>query len=258
MHSVNDPEQEAIHLYVAQSHLAELIREQTAEPLVVWDVGLGAAFNAMALLRSYEELAVTEMPHLRPLHIYSFEIDLDPLRLTLANPWLFPHARHPGPHMLAAKGTWEAKKLPIQWQLLQGDFLGEMKKAPPPRVIFHDPFSAKVDGPLWSHSCFKQIHSAASADDCLLMTYSRSTAIRSAMLAAGFYVASGVPSGPKPETTIAAKRAADLERCKRPLLGPEWLDRWERSQARYPSDITGEMCTAFEGLIRAHPQLYDR
>ncbi|MEY4631681.1 MAG: hypothetical protein RIQ81_1801 [Pseudomonadota bacterium] len=256
MHSVNDPQEEARRLYIEQSGLPALMQENTTEPLVVWDVGLGAGFNAMALIRAYEEL-VEQGTTLRPLHLCSFEIDLDPLRLAISNPWLFPHARHPGPHLIASDRVWQSKKLPVKWQLFEGDFLAELDHAPAPRVIFHDPFSTKVDGPLWHLECFKRIHGAATGEDCMMLTYSRSTAIRSAMLAAGFYVGAGLPSGPKPETTIAAKRGSDITRCGRPLLGADWLARWERSQARFPADITSEKFTEFEGLIRTHPQLYD-
>ncbi len=266
MHSVNDPRDEARRLYIEQPALMEILRQEDnnrqddGQPVVVWDVGLGAAFNAMALIAEYEE-AAARGEKLRPLRICSFEIDTDPLKLVLGQPWLFPHVRHAGPHTIQAENLWESRKLPVRWELYRGDFLETMDQAPAPRVIFHDPFSTKVDAPLWHHECFKRIRKAATGEDCLLMTYSRSTAIRSAMLGAGFFVGQGIPSGPKPETTIAAIRAQDLQRCGRPLLGREWLGRWERSQARYPADIepaTLQKKEEFEGLIRNHPQLYDR
>lgn len=262
MHSVNDPHEEARRLYIDQSGLMDILRqtETSTDPVVVWDVGLGAAFNAMALVGAYEA-AGDRGEKLRPLRICSFEIDTDPLKLVIGQPWLFPHARHAGPHTINSENLWRSKKLPLSWELFRGDFLETMDLAPPPRVIFHDPFSAKVDGPLWHHECFRRMRKAASGEDCLLLTYSRSTAIRSALLAAGFFVGQGLPSGPKPETTVAALRTQDLQRCGRPLLGPEWLKRWERSQARFPGDIeaaTHEKKSEFEGLIRNHPQLYDR
>jgi queuine tRNA-ribosyltransferase len=262
MHSVNDPHEEARRLYIDQSGLMDILRQTdtSTDPVVVWDVGLGAAFNAMALVGAYED-AAARGEKLRPLHICSFEIDTDPLKLVIGQPWLFSHARHAGPHRINTENLWQSKKMSLRWELFRGDFLETMDQAPPPRVIFHDPFSTKVDGPLWHHECFQRIRKAASGEDCLLLTYSRSTAVRSALLGAGFFVGQGLPSGPKPETTVAATRARDLQRCGRPLLGPEWLKRWERSQARFPGDIeaaTHEKKSEFEGLIRNHPQLYDR
>lgn len=273
MHSVNDPEVEARQLYVEQSKILELLEIKTetngeepdttmsravAQPLVVWDVGLGAAFNAMALVSACE-MASASGKTLRPLHICSFEIDMAPLELVVSHPWLFPHARHAGPHTIRKKSNWQSRKSPVHWQLFKGDFLKTMIDAPAPRIIFHDPFSTRVDGPLWNSQCFKKIHEATAGKTCMLLTYSRSTAVRAAMLGAGFYIGQGIPAGPKSETTVAATTPVELERCQRPLLGPDWLGRWERSQSKYPTDIDSPSDRSkFEGLIRHHPQLYDR
>jgi queuine tRNA-ribosyltransferase len=56
MHSVNAPDDEANRLYVEQSCLAARLLEQESErtELVIWDVGLGAAFNAMAVIHCFE------------------------------------------------------------------------------------------------------------------------------------------------------------------------------------------------------------
>src|SRR6476661_6944693 len=74
MHSRTDPMEEARKVYVEQTHLAERLREESAEPLVLWDVGLGAAANVMAAMECFE----TAGPK-RPLRIVSFENDLDSL-----------------------------------------------------------------------------------------------------------------------------------------------------------------------------------
>ena len=56
MHSVNAPDDEANRLYVEQSCLAGRSLEQESErtELVIWDVGLGAGFNAMAVIHCFE------------------------------------------------------------------------------------------------------------------------------------------------------------------------------------------------------------
>ena len=55
MHSRTAPMEEAQRLYVEQSQLAERLRDAAnPEPLIIWDVGLGAAANAMAAVRTYE------------------------------------------------------------------------------------------------------------------------------------------------------------------------------------------------------------
>ena len=55
MHSRTPPMEEAHSLYVEQSALQGARAPASADPLVVWDVGLGAAANAMAAIHCYEE-----------------------------------------------------------------------------------------------------------------------------------------------------------------------------------------------------------
>src|SRR6266446_3398251 len=71
MHSRTDPMEEARRLYVEQARLGERLQEISTEPLILWDVGLGAAANAMAAIECYENA----QPR-RRLEIISFENDL--------------------------------------------------------------------------------------------------------------------------------------------------------------------------------------
>ena len=66
MHSRTPPMEEAQRLYIEQSELASRVRlsshdavaeAESAAPLVIWDVGLGAAANAMAAILCYEAQA---------------------------------------------------------------------------------------------------------------------------------------------------------------------------------------------------------
>src|SRR6185503_17951490 len=99
------------------------------------DVGLGAAHNAMALVR-----ALDAAPAHAPVEIISFERDLDALRLALAHTGPFAHVRHPAPNILAVRGHFERDRL--TWRLVEGDFLSCFESAPQPDVIFWDPFSS--------------------------------------------------------------------------------------------------------------------
>src|SRR4051794_3909138 len=86
MHPSVGPWQEACALYVEQSRLAEKL-QVAGPPLRVWDVGLGAGTNAVAALTCARELGARQR---RELEVVSFEIDLAPLRLALADPLGFP------------------------------------------------------------------------------------------------------------------------------------------------------------------------
>jgi queuine tRNA-ribosyltransferase len=243
MHSVNEPDAEAERVYIEQSaRIANALAGR--EPLVVWDVGLGAAHNAMALVR---KLAGTGTP----VTIISFERDLDAFRLALANLAQFAHLRHEAPHILAHRSTYARDA--VSWSLCEGNFLEKFSTQPQPDVIFYDPFSTKVDGPMWSLDTFRRLFAFLDGD-VELFTYTASTAVRSSMLAAGFHVAKGVSSGPKEETTIALKGAVGTHA----LLGRDWLDRRARSTAKFGSDIAPEHHGAIERAIHSHAQFIAR
>jgi queuine tRNA-ribosyltransferase len=246
MHSRTDPIEEARQLYVDQSRLADRLQ---SESLIVWDVGLGAAANAMAAIECHEKSSTS-----RPLRIISFENDLDSLRLALANPQNFPYLRVDAANAIVTDGEWRHRSL--RWSLLPGDFLERMNQAPPPDLIFYDMFSTKTSAELWTVGTFRKLSEVCAGRAAELFTYTCSTANRAALLAAGFFVARGRNAGDKTETTIALTRAAldSAPAEKRDLLSRDWLARWERSAAKFPADIAPNERSAFEKIIRGHEQ----
>ncbi len=259
MHSRTPPMEEAQRLYIEQSNLAERVHptadETTldARPLVIWDVGLGAATNAMAAIHCYEAQAA--IGPVRPMRVVSFENDLDSLRLAFKHNREFTYLRHPGPAGIMAEGEWQSKAHPgLSWALLPGDFVAILPAAPAPDLIFFDMFSSKTSGAQWTRAVFCQISEACGGRAAELFTYSCSTPIRSALLAAGFHVARGRGTGDKVETTIALTPEASRSPCRHELLGAEWLARWQRSGAKYPADVSADQQSAFEQTILRHPQ----
>lgn len=246
MHSVNDPREEALELYVRQSGIREAAAAEGPE-LTVWDVGLGAGTNAMTCLAELEALPGRR----RPVRIVSFERDLDPLRLALRNARLFPHVRHAAPHALLAERIWRAKTGDLAWELLEGDFLARMERAPAPDLIWYDPFSFAVDGPLWTAETFAALLSRTAGRRTALFTYSAATRVRAALLCAGWYVGAGAASGPKGETTAAFNGPAAAASFAIPLLGAPWLSRFARSGANRPVGATDDRHL---DLVRNHPQ----
>lgn len=263
MHSVSAPEDEANRLYIEQSNLGQRLRRRSpddVQPLVVWDVGLGAASNAMAAVHRVErEITATGPDALRPLHLISFERDLDPLILAARHASHFPHLRHGAPHGLLNKGRWGHASGLIDWQLLRGDFLEHLEAAPPPDLIFYDPFSSKTDTALWHTDVFARIHRHCQNGPAELYTYAAGTAVRVALLLAGFHVAEGAGTGPKATTTVAFTRPTGLgDTPGSPrLLGTEWLVRWRRSDSKYPAGLDDAQRIAIEQRIEGHPQFAD-
>lgn len=77
MHPGLGPAAEAEALYVRQLKLPDRLRDHAGE-FVVWDIGLGAAANALALLRDTRDLPLD-------LTLHSFDHSAEPLRFALAN-----------------------------------------------------------------------------------------------------------------------------------------------------------------------------
>ena len=193
---------------------------------------------------------------LRPLRIVSFEIDLDPLKLAAKFASHFPHLRHGAPHAILESGRWQHSTGLLQWELLHGDFLAMFESAPVPDLIFYDPFSAKTDTGLWTSDVFRRIAKYAAPKSAELYTYSAATAVRVSLLTAGFFVAAGVGTGPKADTTLAFTRAdGHVNHPAAPkLLGEDWLGRWRRSDSKYPKNLPETERPLFEQVIERHPQ----
>ncbi|MEI6070860.1 MAG: tRNA guanosine(34) transglycosylase Tgt [Verrucomicrobiae bacterium] len=253
MHSRTPPMEEAERLYIGQSRLAERLREPAGEPLVIWDVGLGAGANAMAAIACYEQ---EERPA-RSLHIVSFENDLDSLRLAFRNNDQFRYLRHSAPAAILKHGAWRSKSHPdLAWSLVPGDFPGTIGDAPlAPDLIFYDMFSGKTHAEAWTLGAFRRLFAACRGRSVGLFTYTCSTASRVALLAAGFHVARGRGTGDKTETTIALTPQA--VRDEHELLAADWLAKWRRSSARFPADLPAAEHPTCEDVILRHAQFQD-
>ncbi|MBF0353048.1 MAG: tRNA guanosine(34) transglycosylase Tgt [SAR324 cluster bacterium] len=252
MHSVTDPLIEANTLYVNQSELRGMLEFITEDELVIWDVGLGAGTNAMAAIFKLEEIFEQNDIQKR-VKIISFEKDLNSLRLAVKNAPLFPHVRHAAPSSILKAGLWVSANKKIEWTLVEGDFLEHIENVPQPHIIFYDPFSLYTDGPLWSYSVFKRIFNTCGNTPAKLFTYSTSTRVRGALLAAGFYTGSGAGTGPKSETTAAFTSMA-IKNSAIKLLGTEWLQRFHRSSSKFATENSDIENAEIEKRILNHPQ----
>jgi queuine tRNA-ribosyltransferase len=250
MHSVNDPILEARSVYVDQSMLERRLAEFAGPELVIWDVGLGAAANAMAAVECYENMS-GKLARKTALKIVSFENDLGSLRVALDS-GSFQYLNHPGPERILESGTWESKGL--SWRLLKGDFKEYLATAEAPDLIYYDPFSIKSEPAHWDDRLFARIHERCKDRDVELFTYSSSTSVRVALLLAGFWVAPGWGTGPKPTTTVAMTAAAARRRGRETLLDSSWLERWKRSRAKFPAGLPAGSEAAYEARVLGHPQ----
>jgi queuine tRNA-ribosyltransferase len=182
------------------------------------------------------------------------------LILATKHPGCLPYLRHGAPSKILAHGSWQHTSNLLHWELLKGDFRDFIDSANIPELIFYDPFSIKTGAELWTGEIFARIFARCAAKPAELYTYSTSTAVRAALLSAGFFVAQGVGIGPKTETTIAFTRAegAAHHPLTPPLLDQKWLARWRRSEAKFPATFAPDEQARFATLIESHRQFITR
>ncbi len=239
MHPGVGPEEEAARLYLRQP--LSLGLEAKEGPLKVLDVGLGAAANAAAWLNWAAKSA-------RGLELVSLEKDRAPLKLALGDPEGFAFL---GPWADAAEallehGRWEQGR--IRWTLLEGDARQTLASAGAGfDLVMQDPFSPESEPELWTPAWFRQLREAC-APTAWLATYSSATPVRVGLLLGGWFIAAGVSSGARPETTVAGTTRAALPSP----LGERWLSRWKRSSARAP--VGGAFSPEVERAVLEHPQ----
>lgn len=240
------PKLEAHAVYLAPSRLSTRLADGGTDPLVLFDVGLGAGSNALAAWRLSESLAEA-----RPLEIVSFEHDLSALALALdpqhrESFGLGDERAHAAATALLRDGHHATPR--TRWRLRHGDLrealAGEGEGSAD--VVFWDPFSRAVAPDLWSVETLRGIRRVCR-DRCTLHTFSGATATRAGLLLAGFAVGT---VGPRGQSTSAAVRAADLDAP----LDARWLLRLSRSDVPFPIDVASDAHEAALEAVRAAPQ----
>jgi queuine tRNA-ribosyltransferase len=230
MHPVG-PLVESQRLYVEASGLAARLREASDVPLVLLDVGLGAASNASMAWRCSAALTGPR----RPLRIISFERSLAALALALQ-----PEHRGAfgleGPAGDAARALLtdgEHRTAHARWELRLGELESTLLavEAESADLIYWDPFSPRANPRLWTCTTFATARRACRSG-ATLHTYSGATAVRTALLLSGFAVGQGEQIT---ETRYATIAATSVDALREPL-GRRWFERLARSSAPFPSD----------------------
>jgi tRNA U34 5-methylaminomethyl-2-thiouridine-forming methyltransferase MnmC len=249
MHPIGGPLVECERLYVRPARLAERLAGSEPEPLVLLDVGLGAGSNAAAAI----QLRLALRGATRPLSIISFERQLEAFALALApehaGAFGWVGAAWDAARELAARGAYRDPAL--SWSLRRGDVLDALGREPAASadVVFWDPFSPAQNPELWTVAAFRALRRVCRPGASVL-TYSGATAVRSALLLAGFWVETGDEIAPGKSATRASTGPEGLSRP----LDARWLERLARSSAPFASDAPPDALAR----VRAHPQFLTR
>jgi len=256
MHPGLGPEAEAETLYVTQLRLLERLRAHEGE-FVIWDVGLGAAANALTVLRATREVGGS-------VRLISFEHTLEPLRFAYSHRSALGYFA--GYETIVDKLLSERRvdfqnhRQCLHWECQVGDFPSLLRQTsaralPKPHAILFDPWSPAKNPAMWSAPLFEDLYNLLDpARPCALPTYSRSTMTRVALLLGGFWVGAGRAAGRKEETTIAAN-ASELIAER---LDHQWLERARRSPSAEPLwepvYRQAPLAAATWERLRRHPQ----
>jgi tRNA U34 5-methylaminomethyl-2-thiouridine-forming methyltransferase MnmC len=261
-HPVVGPVAEAEALYVKQLQLRERLKNHAGE-FVIWDVGLGAAANALTVLRATRDITCQ-------IRLVSFDHTLEPLEFALKHAadlgYFGGYENHLKEFLGAHRVQFQDGAQSVNWQFHLGDFptllnsqlVGRDSVEPlliPPHAILFDAYSPARNPAMWTLPLFTNLfHLLDPQCPCALPTYSRSTILRVTLLLAGFFVGVGHATGEKEETTIAANA---LELLAEPL-GHRWLERARRSHNAEPMvepvyRIAPLSAGSWEKL-QAHPQ----
>jgi tRNA U34 5-methylaminomethyl-2-thiouridine-forming methyltransferase MnmC len=238
-HPVIGPVAEAEALHVRQLRLRERLAV-TDRDFIIWDVGLGAAANALTVLHSTRDVPAR-------IRLISFDRTLEPLQFAMdhAAELGYPAGYEPIlARLLAAPGesvAFDNGAQQVDWQIVTGDFPtllhdwirqpGDQRMAPAPDAILFDPFSPARNPEMWCYPLFAGLYGLLDpARPAALATYSRSTMLRVTLLLAGFRVGVGHATGEKDETTVAANTPSLIVEP----LGRDWLARVARSTSAEP------------------------
>jgi tRNA U34 5-methylaminomethyl-2-thiouridine-forming methyltransferase MnmC len=260
-HPVVGPVAEAEALYVNQLKLRERLQNHAGE-FVIWDVGLGAAANALTVLRATRDIACN-------IRLVSFDHTLEPLEFALKNAdalgYFGGHDNHLKEFLRAHRVQFQDGNQSVNWEFHLADFptliansklkIQNSKLAPAPHAILFDAFSAAKNPAMWTLPLFKNLFQLLDPQrPCALPTYSRSTILRVTLLLAGFFVGVGHATGEKEETTIASN---DLSFMSEPL-NRRWLERAKRSHSAEPMIEpiyrTAPLSAGSLEKLLAHPQ----
>lgn len=198
-HSLGGAVKESMHIYI-QCGLMEAIKR--FDEIRILDVGFGTGLNALCSFAESEQ---------NLLRIIYTAVEPFPVELNIAEKLNFTDFFENKPtkdvflefHKCATERFFEMNE---KFQFLKIHRKLQDTELSPKyfNLVYFDPFKPIAHPELWTHEVFYKIYNSMT-DDGLLLTYSSSGAVRSALKQAGFVVEKLQGSGKKREISRARK-----------------------------------------------------
>ena len=195
-HPVIGPVAEAEALYVNQIRLRDRLKNHSGE-FVIWDVGLGAAANALAVLRATRGIACN-------IRLVSFDHTIEPLEFALRHAadlgYFSGYENHLKEFLHAHRVKFQDGRQSVNWEFHHGDFptllnsqmvgrdsrqaAGDLpnparedarptKFLPAPHAILFDAYSPAKNPAMWTLPLFANLFQLLNPGrPCALPTYS--------------------------------------------------------------------------------------
>jgi tRNA U34 5-methylaminomethyl-2-thiouridine-forming methyltransferase MnmC len=173
-HPVIGPVAEAEALYVNQLRLRERLKNHSCE-FAIWDVGLGAAANALTVLRATRDIACN-------IRLVSFDQTLEPLEFAIKHAaelgYFGGYENHLKEFLRRHRVAFQDGKQSVNWEFHPGDFPTLLaqpaaKKFQKPHAILFDAFSPAKNPTMWTLPLFTNLFQLLDPQrSCALPTYS--------------------------------------------------------------------------------------
>src|SRR5205823_8155722 len=161
-HPVIGPVAEAEALYVRQLRLVERLRGHAGD-FVIWDVGLGAAANAITVLRATRGVSC-------PIRMLSFDQTIEPLQFALNHAeslgYFDGYESHLQEIVRKHSVNFHDADHDVTWELQLGDFPAVLARLlsqlparsfPAPHAILFDAFSPAKNPAMWTLPLFANL-----------------------------------------------------------------------------------------------------
>jgi len=205
---------ESVHNFIETPRLDEIISAK--QNISIFETGFGTGLNLLLVLDLFLKNDRAEQLHYQTVEAYPVKEDL--FRSFNYEQFVSDDSLIDQVAAIFAGLKEGQNQFSLYHNVSVSVFKGYFRDMKKPKaqvdVIFHDPFSPRVNPELWTPESFSTLYKISS-NDALMTTYCAASKARAAMAVAGWFVASAPGALGKREMTVASKNRDNLNDLKR-------------------------------------------